>query len=781
MLIVGEILDSNACGDLRLGDQVQSWNEHKLIIPETTEFLAELSQIGDQANITYKRENEIHSTLITILPYYPSYRYVITIIFVGLVTWCVGVFILIKGPPSLSTTILHFTLVALAISTMMTNGTIAPAELRVYLARAVFFIFYMVTVAGFFFFSTLFPKPQSKRILSKALIIFTPVSILVLILIYYHLKAIYFMGIEDFVRSQIAFDIFHLSIYAFVGGAAFNFIHALKKSQIEDERARIKLILWGVIIGATPFLLFSVLPQLSDSSAVVREEFTLIFLLVIPLTFTLAIVKYQLFNIDILINRTIVYSVLTLLLGSIYIITIMVVISLIGGEAVFDEYLFILLTTLVVAIIFNPLRTRIQKVIDEVFFTARTNFRKAISDIAQELHKSLSSDDMFHRLIRILQKFVRTKNMVLYSYSNGLLHIEAYYGDIANKNIPISQTRAYSLAHSAQIYAVPKKIQSYSKDIDYSKSDFLTKSDFALCMPLIGGSKELLGLFFTNPLHPRFIEEEIDLLITGCTQAAEILDRLLLQEKIIVEKEEKKRLKDLNEIKSYFVSSVSHEFQTPLTSIKMFAELLQDEGALSKDTQKDYLETIEGESERLSRMVKNVLDFSKIERGVKEYHFSKINVKDIIKTVIRLMKYQLEQHAFKVDLNLIDQDIYLTADPDALIASLTNLISNAIKYSREEKYLSISISLTQEMLRICVEDKGVGISEEDQKHIFETFYRSRDDSIKAVGGVGLGLALVKHVVDAHKGKIELKSTPNKGTSFCIILPMESTNETNSDH
>jgi signal transduction histidine kinase len=85
------------------------------------------------------------------------------------------------------------------------------------------------------------------------------------------------------------------------------------------------------------------------------------------------------------------------------------------------------------------------------------------------------------------------------------------------------------------------------------------------------------------------------------------------------------------------------------------------------------------------------------------------------------------------------------------------------------------------MLRICVEDKGVGISEEDQKHIFETFYRSRDDSIKAVGGVGLGLALVKHVVDAHKGKIELKSTPNKGTSFCIILPMESTNETNSDH
>ena len=85
------------------------------------------------------------------------------------------------------------------------------------------------------------------------------------------------------------------------------------------------------------------------------------------------------------------------------------------------------------------------------------------------------------------------------------------------------------------------------------------------------------------------------------------------------------------------------------------------------------------------------------------------------------------------------------------------------------------------MFRICVKDNGVGISPEDQKHIFETFYRSRNDSIKAVGGVGLGLALVKHVVDAHKGKIELESALNKGTSFCIALPWESHNEKNPDH
>ena len=780
-VIIDKIINQKACGDLQPGDRILRWNSYDLVIPEITEFLAELSRIGDTVTIAYQREGEIHATSITILPYYPSYRYIIIILFVGLVTWAVGVFVLIKGPPLISTTVLHFTLVALAISVMMTVGKITPGDYLCYIARTIFFIFYMVTICGFLFFSTLFPQPKLKGTITKAIFIFGPVSILILIIIYYHIKAIHLESIADYVRFQSAFDIFHLLLYAFFAAALFNFFHAYKKAEMEEERSRIRLILWGVLIGATPFLLLSILPQLSDKSAIVREEFTLIFFLVIPLTFTLAIFKYHFLNIDVLINRTIVYTVLTLMIGSIYIVSIMLVISMIGGEAIFDEYLFLLLVTLLVAIIFNPLRTRIQNIIDEVIFSARANFRKAINTIAQELHKAISSDDLFQRLVNVLSRFVGTKNIAIYSYNNGFLHLESSQGEVNNHVISLSHDQSKTLNKSTAIFALPKITTSHGNKIDLSQLDLLTKYNFSLCIPLLSDTKEILACLFSNPLHVRYIEEEVDLLLTGCTQAVEILDRLLLQENIIVEREEKKRLKELNEIKSYFVSSVSHEFQTPLTSIKMFSELLQDDAALSKETQKDYLETIEGESERLSRMVKNVLDFSRIERGVKEYHFSQVNIHDLIKTVLRLMKYQLEQHAFKVELALINQDIYLTVDPDAIISSLTNLISNAIKYSREDKFLAISTSIREHMFRICVKDNGVGISPEDQKHIFETFYRSRNDSIKAVGGVGLGLALVKHVVDAHKGKIELESALNKGTSFCIALPWESHNEKNPDH
>jgi len=779
-LFVDEIIDQQSCADLQTGDQIVTWEGKNLIIPESTEFLAELSEIGHQIDITFQREGEIHATKITLLPYYPSYRYVIIIAFVGFITWCVAIFILLKGPPVLSTTILHWTMLALAIAVLMTVGTIRPHDLFIYLTRILFLVFYMITITGIFFFSTMFPQPKAGSLLTRILLIFGPMSALVLIMIYFHIRAIHFQSIEDFVAFQSAFDIFHFSLYIFFAGTIFNFIHTYRKTYNGEERSRIKLILSGVIIGTTPFLLLSILPQLADRSAVIREEFTIIFFLLIPLAFTLAIIRYRFLNIDVIINRTLVYTLLTILIGSIYIVTVLLVISAIGGEAVFDQHLFILLVTLLVAIIFNPLRNRIQKMTDEVFFTARANFSRAIKEISQQLHKALSSDELFELLINTLKRTVRIKNMAVYSYSNGILKLEAVNGDVSVKNLSISQAQAHYLTQSAKIYSLAKKVLSYSGNIDYSQTDLLNKIGFDLCIPLISDTNQLLAVLLSTPLHDRFIEEELDLLLTACAQASEILDRLLLQEKIILEREEKKRLRELSDLKSNFVSSVSHEFQTPLTSIKMFAELLQ-EGNIAQSEKIDYLETIEGESERLSRLVRNVLDFSKIERGIKDYQFAPVDLQQVIHHVLKVMNYQLKQHGFEVELNLEKQKIILNADVDALTAALTNLISNSIKYSHDIKYILVSTSLQKDKIKICITDKGMGISKRDQKHIFDAFYRSTDTEIKAVGGVGLGLALVKHIVQAHGGTIEIDSTPGKGSTLCIILPLEVKRGTNPNN
>jgi len=268
----------------------------------------------------------------------------------------------------------------------------------------------------------------------------------------------------------------------------------------------------------------------------------------------------------------------------------------------------------------------------------------------------------------------------------------------------------------------------------------------------------------------QFSLEDVDLLKTVCAQTGLAIDRVQLQKKLILQSEETKRLSELNQTKSLFVSSVSHEMKTPLTSIKMFADLMQSKKDISETEKNEYLEIIEGESDRLKRLINNVLDFSKIERGEKKYNFSEIDLKKVINSVIQTLKYQLKQHEFKLDTHLPDIEVKMTADADSIIEAIENLISNAIKYSSDDKYISVSLIHKNDKNIIEISDKGIGISEEDQKYIFEAFYRSEQENVQTLGGAGLGLTIVQDIMLAHNGKIEIDSQANKGSTFRLIFP-----------
>jgi signal transduction histidine kinase len=254
------------------------------------------------------------------------------------------------------------------------------------------------------------------------------------------------------------------------------------------------------------------------------------------------------------------------------------------------------------------------------------------------------------------------------------------------------------------------------------------------------------------------------------SQAAEILERLTLQEKIILAQEEQKRSEELSALKSYFISSVSHELRMPLTSIRMFAETLRSGKAGSPRRQREYLEIIEGESERLSRLIGNILDFAKIERGVKEYAFTQVHLEEIMRRSANAMRYQFEKHKGRLRTRVKKGIPVVTADSDALEEAVLNLLSNALKYSTLRKEVRVSLFERHHHVVIEVADKGIGIPESELGNIFDRFYRVRDDRTRQVGGAGLGLALVKHIVDAHHGTLSVKSKVGKGSTFTIRLP-----------
>lgn len=236
----------------------------------------------------------------------------------------------------------------------------------------------------------------------------------------------------------------------------------------------------------------------------------------------------------------------------------------------------------------------------------------------------------------------------------------------------------------------------------------------------------------------------------------------------------------LSELKSTFVSRVSHELRTPLTSIKMLAEhlemqLRQTPSANEQDLQaraEKYLSVICRESDRLGRLIENILDFSKIERGVKQYTFEYEMPAIVLRKAIDSFRPHAEAQEFILKAQIDDSLPELLLDSDAMTQAILNLLSNAVKYSEKEKIIEVSAYGNQDHVCIEIEDRGIGIPAAQISNIFDEFYRV-DQKLNSnrQEGMGLGLTLVKHIVEAHGGKIKVRSEEGKGSTFIMTLPI----------
>jgi signal transduction histidine kinase len=225
------------------------------------------------------------------------------------------------------------------------------------------------------------------------------------------------------------------------------------------------------------------------------------------------------------------------------------------------------------------------------------------------------------------------------------------------------------------------------------------------------------------------------------------------------------------EMRSHFVASVSHELKTPLTAIRMFAETIVLGRAKDERTRDEYIETIVNESERLARLVDNVLDFSKIEQGKKIYRLRPTPLAEVVNSAARAMQYPLAQQGFHLEVTIDDQIPNLPVDPDAIEQAILNLLSNAMKYSGEARTIRLLCARQNGDAVISVADRGIGIAAQEQPHIFEKFYRVRSSETELIAGTGLGLTLVKHIAQAHGGSVDVQSEPGSGSTFFIRIPV----------
>ncbi len=278
------------------------------------------------------------------------------------------------------------------------------------------------------------------------------------------------------------------------------------------------------------------------------------------------------------------------------------------------------------------------------------------------------------------------------------------------------------------------------------------------------------GIKLLTRWKERSIEDEIRRFTIAKMAMVAFIDALLGAGLLLVYSNVRREL-HLSRLKSDFVANVSHELKTPLALIRLFAETLELGRVPNDDRKKQYYQVINKESQRLTQLINNILDFSRIEAGKKGYRFAKTDVGRVVAEVVEAYRFPIEQQGFRFDVKLADELPEIEVDKEALSQALLNLVNNAIKYSRDEKWIGIEARQDGERVLISVADRGIGVARPEQEKIFDKFYRAEDSLVHETKGSGLGLSLVRHIIDAHGGAVRVESAPGKGSTFTLDLPV----------
>jgi signal transduction histidine kinase len=229
---------------------------------------------------------------------------------------------------------------------------------------------------------------------------------------------------------------------------------------------------------------------------------------------------------------------------------------------------------------------------------------------------------------------------------------------------------------------------------------------------------------------------------------------------------------ELARLKSDFVSTISHEFKSPLTAIRHMTEILLSDRTPSEDRRRKYYQVMLEQTERLSLLIDNVLDLSRMEEGRYELERKRVDAGDLLQEIVEAANHRIGHDGFSISAEIETPGPSLLLDVEAVTQAATNLMDNAVKYSGESREIVVRGSSDDTHFSIAVEDFGIGLSEKEKERVFERFYRGGDELTRSVKGTGLGLTLVKRITEAHGGEVAVESTPGRGSTFTIRLPLD---------
>jgi two-component system phosphate regulon sensor histidine kinase PhoR len=232
-----------------------------------------------------------------------------------------------------------------------------------------------------------------------------------------------------------------------------------------------------------------------------------------------------------------------------------------------------------------------------------------------------------------------------------------------------------------------------------------------------------------------------------------------------------RRERQLAQLKEDFISNVSHELKTPLSLIGMFSEILVMDRVKSDEARQEYYSIIHNESDRMSRLIANLLDFGRLEREKQSLHFERTNIAQLVIKELEAFRHQMQKDGFELIIQVDTAVPDTVADPNAISMAFFNLLDNSVKYSGQRKHVTVTVSRDNGFVDLAVKDEGLGIPEAERQKIFEKFYRGSSADVKKIRGSGIGLSITRRVAEMHGGEINVVSEPGQGSTFTLRIPI----------
>ena len=730
------------------------------------EFILSQKTIGEWSTFYLETDGKLVEKEATFVPHYTRALFPFLYLVIGLFCLINGILVFLLRSEDVRARIFYWASLAFASIIIISGGFYCLRKGWLsYLPGVLFYFSYPLALALLLHFSLHFSKIRAK--ISKFIIYF-PASIFVVLFEGTFVSAGLKSSIEIHRFYQSVLYGFRFYEFLFVFLSILCLIVSYRKTALEEEQAQIKWIFYGLLVGLGPFILLHVLPHIFKAHPLISEELATVFLVFVPLAFAFSIIRFKLMNIELVINRSIVYSILTVFTVSVYLFSVYLLQNIFSKFFSTRETVVSVFGALVAAVAFHPARKKIQDFVDKAFFRVSYDYKKSILRFNERAHKMVSSDHLVDFFLLRINKTLPLEYLGIFVYAikSGRRKF------LIRKNGAKALDPLPSLTFKSDKILARKSAVRTEENVDFSKEKILKEKNLEIVIPLSFRSTNLDGLLTIGKKKSgeRFTRDDIELLLTMASELALNLERIRLQEEVFEERTEKEKLDELNRLKTEFISSVSHELRTPMSSIRGLAEVLQAGKIKDKAKREELLNLVASESGRLSRFVHNILDFGKIEHQVKAYDFRKIKIQPVIEEAVKLTRYRLESEGFRLRTRLIKRPLFLRIDEDAVKQALTNLLDNAIKYSTEKKELMINLINRKREVEIQVQDRGIGIPAEAQEKIFEGFYRHPAAQDSNPRGVGLGLKIVKHIMGAHQGEIRVESQPNKGSTFSLIFP-----------